>query len=116
MRDCPSDAFDWHDLHIFVKFLDRESILFRDMFPDKAEWTLSNRLLAMIVNCLRLLLWSKTEDGQKGRKRPKMLGPDWADKSPVRAGSDVRPTPISQLKTAKGEQEGRGKKLLKLFR
>lgn len=117
LRDFPSERHTWYDLHVFVKYLDRESKLFREMYPDKADWTLGNRLLAMVVNCLRLMLWSKTKDGQKGRKRPPMIGPDWADKTPQRPGSNVKPTPISQIQKPVIEKpETFGKRLLNVFK
>lgn len=66
------------------------------MYPDKADWSLGNRLLAMVVNCLRILIWFKTKDGQKGKNRPQMIGPDWA--TPQRKGSTVKPAPLSAIK------------------
>ncbi|AYQ99954.1 tail assembly chaperone [Mycobacterium phage Nebkiss] len=117
LRDFPSERHSWYDLHVFVKYLDRESKLFREMYPDKADWTLGNRLLAMVVNCLRLLLWAKTKDGQKGRKRPQMIGPDWSDKTPKRPGSNIKAhTPISQIKKPVTSGENLGRKLVNLFR
>jgi len=37
------------------------------------EWGTQDYLLAETVNMLRLLVWMRTKDGQKGRNRPKMV-------------------------------------------
>jgi len=117
LRDFPSERHTWYDLKVFVRHLDRDSALFREMYPDKADWTMTNRLLAMVVNCLRLMMWFKTKDGQKGRKRPPMIGPDWAEKNTKRPGSDCKPTPISQIKKPEiAKPEGRMRKLRNLFK
>ncbi len=86
------------------------------MHPEVADWTLTNRLLAMVVNCLRLLLWAKTKDGQKGKRRPPMIGPDWGDDTPKRAGSQVKAAPLSVIKAAfSRDGENKRGKLRKLF-
>lgn len=99
---------------MFVKYLDRKSRVFQELYPDKADWTLTNRLLAMVVNCLRLLLWSKSKDGQKNRKRPSMIGPDMQDKSSERKGSNVKAAPLSQIRASLGRGDELGDKSRKL--
>jgi len=39
------------------------------------EWNRQEQLLAETVNMLRLLVWAQSRDGQKGRRRPKMVEP-----------------------------------------
>lgn len=43
------------------------------MYPDQVGWTLTNQLLASIVDVLRWLQWAKTEDGSKGRNMPEPI-------------------------------------------
>ena len=52
--------------------LPEQSRCVRKHNPD-AEWTDSERLLHSIEYTLRLILWQKTKDGQKGRDQPKPL-------------------------------------------
>lgn len=40
------------------------------MYPEKAGWSLTNQLLALIADVLRWLQWVKTKDGSKGRNMP----------------------------------------------
>ena len=40
-----------------------------------AAWTSDRALMAAMVNDLNWLVWSQTKDGQKGRNRPKSIGP-----------------------------------------
>ena len=70
LRDCPAPWFDWHDLEIIIRYCGVESNLYRAMYPDRAGWTLSNQLLAIIADCLRWLQWAKTKDGGKGIGMP----------------------------------------------
>lgn len=47
-----------------------ESAVGREMNPDHM-WGIREQLLAAQVDTLRLLLWTKTKDGQRNRNRPK---------------------------------------------
>ncbi|MCG7607085.1 DUF5361 domain-containing protein [Mycobacterium sp. CnD-18-1] len=98
-----------------MKFLGRDSNLVRTMDPEKADWTLGNRLLAIIANSLRILIWFKTKDGQKGRNRPVMIGPDMS--TPQREGSRVPAAPLSAIKAkfARDNDKSRQVGLRKLF-
>ena len=42
----------------------------RSLHPDVYAWGKAEYLLADLVDVQRLLLWTKTKDGQKGRNRP----------------------------------------------
>ncbi|OHU51586.1 hypothetical protein BKG82_23190 [Mycobacteroides chelonae] len=100
---------------MFVKYLDRESRLFCEMNPEKAGWTLTNRLLAQVVYALQLLWWSKTKDGAKGRKRPELIGPDGLHKN-RRPGSNVKAAPLSRIKALFGREDAdKSKKLHNVF-
>lgn len=120
LRDFPSGRHTWRDLWVFVTYSERDSNLFRARFPGQADWTMTNRLLALAVNALRILVWFKTKDGQKGRRRPEMIGPD-VPQDDRRAGSKPKPTPLSKLKHALGRGENdddksRTAKIRNLFR
>lgn len=47
-----------------------ESSLMREI---NQQWTLQHHLLALIIDVLREGNWMQTEDGQKGRRRPKPI-------------------------------------------
>lgn len=52
----------------------------RALDPD-AAWTMDRQLLAVIANDLNWLVWSQTKDGQKGRRKPKPIGPKGEQKA-----------------------------------
>lgn len=85
------------------------------MDPEKADWTLGNRLLAIIANSLRILIWFKTKDGQKGKNRPIMIGPDMSTPQP--AGANVPAAPLSAIKAmfARDTDKNRQVGLRKVF-
>lgn len=70
LRDVGSEWFTWRDLMVIVKEAGRESALMRSMHPDVHVWGKAEYLLADILDVQKLLFWSKTKDGQKGRHRP----------------------------------------------
>jgi hypothetical protein len=49
----------------------RTSALVRVLYGEQASWSATEHLLASLVDLTNILLWFKTADGQKGRKRPK---------------------------------------------
>lgn len=116
LRDCPSPEFDWRDLLIYVKHADDTTKLWQSQNPKYAGWTVTDRLLAIIANALRWLVWAKTKDGSKNRNRPHPIGPDMADDKKVRPGLKVKPSPLSAVKKALGlGDESHLGKLRKIF-
>ena len=98
MRDCPSERFTWRDLWVIVHHSGDTSRLFAARNPKYAGgWTLTNRLLAIIANALRWLVWAKTVDGSKNRNRPEPLGPDMGNVS-NRPGLRVKASPLSKIR------------------
>lgn len=59
-------------------------------------WTLANQLAAAQADDLRVLIWQKTKDGQKGRKPPKPIPrPGFEDKSSQ--NFTARPVSIKEM-------------------
>ena len=79
--------------------LPRESATWRALHgQDKAEWSLDVQMLAEVLNAVRWLQWAKTEDGAKGRNRPKPIQPPWVedpDRETRHFGSN--PVPLDEL-------------------
>lgn len=116
LRDCPSEHFDWRDLLVIVRHSNDRSALWQSQNPKYTGWTLTDRLLAIIANALRWLVWAKTKDGSKNRNRPVPIGPDMGDKT-RRPGLKVKPSPVSRVKKALGlgDDDSRLGKLRKVF-
>lgn len=60
-------------------------------------WSLSDHLLALVVDELRVANWQRTEDGHKNRRKPKPLPrpglPEDEDDKVTRIGRGHRMTP-----------------------
>ena len=68
------------------------------MHPEEAGWTLTNHLLAMIVDVLRWLQWAKTKDGQKNRNRPDPIARPGVRPTKKRAHPKVKGVPLSKMR------------------
>lgn len=67
LRDVGSSGFNWRDLYIVVKHLDRETETYRELHPDDdTSWTVSDYLLAVIADTTHMRLWQA--GGGKGKK------------------------------------------------
>lgn len=73
LRDFPSDHLTWADMLAIVENAPRTSAIARSVDREKAEWSTTDYLLAMIADAQAWLVWAKTEDGAKNRNRPKPL-------------------------------------------
>lgn len=73
LRDFPSHDKSWRDLVVIVRNLGADSAYFRVTHPDSWQWDQQAMLSASMVDLMNILVWFKTEDGQKGRNRPKMV-------------------------------------------
>lgn len=64
-----------------------------------ATWSLNEYLLADVVDTLRWLQWAKTEDGSRGRNRPRPVPRPGIEESPatVRTRFGSEPVPIAEL-------------------
>lgn len=65
------EAFDAYHVAVLVSGLPEESRVVRKMAKNRL--TLKEALLAVACDRLSLLVWMKTKDGQKNRRRPKSL-------------------------------------------
>ena len=98
LRDFPSPDLTYGDMLVIIQQAPRESAIAKAVDPERAEWSLTDHLLAMIADANTWLVWSKSKDGQKNRNRPKPIPrPGLEDDSSdvQRFGSD--PVPIDQL-------------------
>ncbi|MGV9676206.1 DUF5361 domain-containing protein [Nocardia sp. NPDC003482] len=63
-------SLSWRDLRAIVRWLPADSALSRAANPEEHRWQLTQQLLADMTESLRWLVWSKTEDGARGRNMP----------------------------------------------
>ncbi|MFB7720738.1 DUF5361 domain-containing protein [Nocardia sp. NPDC056100] len=73
MRRLSTDELSWRDLKAIVKFLPPDSALTRHMYAETSRWQLDQYLLADMADCLRWLVWSKSDDARHGRNRPEPI-------------------------------------------
>lgn len=88
MRDWPSDEFTIRDLLVLVLHSPPDCALTRAMVPDHQTHRMAQHqleLLRLAEHSLRWLVWSKTEDGSKGRNRPDPYRFPW-EPEPDRGG------------------------------
>jgi len=62
------------------------------------EWSKQDQMLAEAVNMLRLLVWAQSKDGQKGRRRPKMIDP-FKSASQAAPRSKKKGLPVDEYRT-----------------
>ena len=106
---------------MFILYLDNESHLVAEVYPERAGWTLPMMLMADMVDTLRILVWQKTKDAQDGRNFPKPITRPGIVKPVARKGSQVKAQPLSEIKKiyARTEPDGdleRQRKLAAIFR
>ena len=66
---------------LFAQGLDRDSRIRRKLSGESVS--LETRLLALVADAVQILIWQRTEDGLKGRNRPKsILAALTADENP----------------------------------
>ena len=51
----------------------QDDAVFKAAFGDKAAWTVTDHLLACMVDLTNMLVWMQSADGQKNRNRPKPI-------------------------------------------
>jgi len=100
LRDFPSDRLTYGDLAAIIRNAPRTSAIARSVDPERAEWGVTDYLLAQVADAGAWLVWAKSADGAKGRNRPKPIPrPGWTDDSTEtdtrHFGSD--PVPLDEL-------------------
>lgn len=71
--DDVGERLSWRVLVAFVRHSPRTSALMRARYGARVAWSDAEQLLAILVDLQSTALWFKTEDGHKGRKRPKPI-------------------------------------------
>ena len=83
---------------MFILYLDNESHLVAEVYPERAGWTMPMMLMADMVDALRILVWQKTKDAQDGKNFPEPIPRPGIEKPKARKGSQVKPQPLSKIK------------------
>lgn len=101
LRDLGKPWFTWADLLAIVKDNPEDSALTRSVNgtpPEDRAWTLDRMLMADMADTLRLLMWAKTEDGQKGRNQPERIPrPGVSDRDVEAIGSKESALPADEI-------------------
>lgn len=97
-----SEALSWRDLLVIVRQAPPGSAVARAVEPEHSGWGISEHLLALVADYLAWIQWTKTEDGQKNRNRPKPI-----ERPGVERPTDTRkigadPVPIAELEAFLG--------------
>lgn len=66
-----TQALTWRDLLVITKQCPRGSALHRALAGEESAWGLQEQLLASVFDAAQMLVWMQSEDGAKGRNRPK---------------------------------------------
>lgn len=75
--------FDWSDVLVIVQAMTRGTALYRSYYGhEEAEWGLGEQLLAHVADSASWLVWSKTDDAERGRNRPKRIPRPGVDDEP----------------------------------
>lgn len=80
-------ALTWRDLLVIVKQAPAGSSIHRATGGEEAEWGLTQQLLAALFDTQQLLVWMQSEDGSKGRNRPRPLRRPGVEDEDTRHGS-----------------------------
>lgn len=73
LRWFPAPDYTWADLVAFIFGLGEGSATYRVELGNDHVWGLQEQLAALQADYLRILIWQRTGDGQKGRKFPKPI-------------------------------------------
>lgn len=98
LRDFPSERHNWRDLWVFVQYLGVHSNAYAATNPERAGWGRAEQLLAHIADDMSWIQWSKTEAAQNGAEPPDPIVRPGVAPREVRAGSRVKPSPISKIR------------------
>lgn len=103
-----SEALSWRDLLVIVRQCPSDSSIARSFEPEQSTWGVSEYLLALVADYLATQTWMQSEDGQKGRNRPKPLprpGVEDEDTETKKFGAD--PVALNALDDFLGWAEAR---------
>lgn len=78
----------------------------RAVNPDPSGWTLTEHLLALAVDEMRVANWQRSKAGQKGHNRPKPISPLMRRRGKRIGKTTRRPAEVAALLTRLGP-EGR---------
>lgn len=98
--DDLGESLSWRDLHVVAQQAPPESsAVHRALLgEEKQAWGLSEQLLAMVVDELRVLAWQNTKDATKGRNYPKPLPrPGVTQDEGVKVGSRADALPLDEM-------------------
>lgn len=80
VANLPDDASVWRNLE------------------EMNRWPVSAHLIATVIDQLNLILWSKTEDGEKGRNRPDPIPRPGVEEKKKNSDGEVQAMDLDELK------------------
>lgn len=90
-----SETLTWHDLAVIVRQSPPGSAVRRSAMGADAPWSLTDLLLAQMIDNTNLLIWLQSADGQKNQNRPKPLPRPGVKDDSKRHGSE--PLPLDEM-------------------
>lgn len=102
--------FTWRRLRVFIDGLKScpESALWRQLDPDGARdelWTINTHRATDAVDLLTAANWQRSEDGSKGRNKPKPT-PRPSDKHAADSKADLIQRSIAERKKRRTQRRG----------
>lgn len=102
LRWFPSVDYTWRDLLVFVQSLGEDSATVRASLGADAYWGLTEQLLALNADYLRILIWMKTKDAQHNRNFPKPIPRPGVDDGKKRTKIHGTSRPTAELSVLLG--------------
>lgn len=93
LLDLYRNRMSWRRFMVLVERLPAGSAVARAVHGDAAQWSLSDQLLASAVDALHVANWQRSEDGAKGRNRPRPIPRPGVDDGRVVHGRGKGMTP-----------------------
>lgn len=93
LLDVGSGRFTWRRLRGYLNGLRnvRESALWRELDADgEGLWDVDTYLLANVVDLLNFANWQRSEDGSKGRNKPKPIKRPSDHRAELQKAEDIR--------------------------
>lgn len=72
LSDIPHKV-TWRAIKARFEYASQGDALYQALHGDAAKWSDQEHLTAILVDLASLLVWFKTEDGQKNKNRPKRI-------------------------------------------
>lgn len=89
---------NWREIKVLVRHAEPGSAIFRATFGEQATWSVTDHLLASLVDLTNIQVWMGSKDGQKNRNRPK----------PVARPTDKKASLVDAELTESGALRGEG--------